>query len=349
MNTKDVCNKLRITSKALRIYEEKGLVVPKRDGNGYRNYHERDLIKLREIVLLKDLGFSLEDIKILISKNIDDENSFIRSLYFQRQAIKRKIRDLKNVELTLNNSIEDMLNNDRENNIGHLETLEQVLKKNKVNQKNWVDHWSFDTWAKSYDNSVKTSDNDELELFKDYDVVLDKVRSEMDLSDSKKILDLGCGTGNLTGLYSDTHEVHGIDQSLEMLLHCKKKFPSMKLKLGNFLDESYVEGVKFDYIVSTFAFHHLKEQEKEEAIDKMLRSLNPNGKIVIGDLMFLNEGKREEKRKEYMEAQREDLWEVVEDEFYGDVEKIKGYVEFKGLKFQHKHLVNFTWLIVIGG
>lgn len=349
MNTKEVCNKLRITAKALRIYDEKGLVIPKRDENGYRNYREKELIKLREIVLLKDLGFSLEDIKVLISKNIDDENSFIRSLYFQRQVIKRKIRDLKDVELTLSNSIEDILNNDRKNNIAHLETLEQVQKKNKVNQKNWVDHWNFDTWAKRYDNFVKTSDNDELELFKNYDAVLKEVREEMSLSDITRILDLGCGTGNLTGLYSDSHEVYGIDQSLEMLLHCKKKFPNMKLKLGNFLDESYVDGVKFDYIVSTFAFHHLTEREKEEAIDKMLRSLNPNGKVVIGDLMFLNEGKREEKRKEYMEAQREDLWEVVEDEFYGDVEKIKGYVESKGLEIQYKHLVSFTWLIVIGG
>lgn len=338
-----------MTPKALRVYEEKGLVVPKRDENDYRNYQEKDLIKLREIILLKDLGFSLDDIKILLSKNIDDENSFIRSLYFQRQAIKRKIRDLENIQLTLESSIEDILNDSKENKLAHIENLEAVLEKNKVRLKNWVDHWSFDTWAKSYDKSVESSDNDELELFTDYQMVLEQVREEIKLSKGTRILDLGCGTGNLAGIYSDNYEVYGIDQSLEMLLQCKKKFPKMQLKLGNFLDKTYVDGVKFDYIVSTFAFHHLIEREKEEAIDKMLKSLNPNGKIIIGDLMFLNESKRQEKRKQYLDSGREDLWEVVEDEFYGDVEKIKGYVESKGIEFKYKHLVNFTWLIVIGG
>ena len=80
----------------------------------------------------------------------------------------------------------------------------------------------------------------------------------------------------------------------------------------------------------------------------MLNSLNPKGKIVIGDLMFFNVEDREEKRREFIANGRDDLWEIVEDEFYSDVKKLKDYVEKKGIGFRYKHLVNFTWMIVIG-
>lgn len=347
MNTMDVCSRLGITPKGLRVYEEKGMVVPKRNKNGYRNYSDIDMLRLREILLLKDLGFSLQDIKVLLEKNINDGYVFVRSLYFQKQAIQKKIKGLKNIEKTIEDSIDSMLNyNENENNQVYFDTMEKVLERNKKAISNWTDQWSFDTWAMNYDQSL--SNNDELDLFKDYPRVLEEVRKEIKTTNPEKILDLGCGTGNLTGLYSEELHVYGIDQSLEMLLQCKNKYPKMKIKLGNFLDETYVEGVKFDCIATTYAFHHLTQIEKEKAIDYMLDSLNPKGKIVIGDLMFFNEANREEKRQEFIANGREELWEIVEDEFYSDVEKLKGYVEKKGIGFRYEHLVNFTWIIVIG-
>lgn len=347
MNTKEVCKKLGLTQKGLRVYGEKGLVVPNRKENGYRDYSDKDLLRLREIILFKDLGFPLEDIKTLLDKNIDDEDNFARSLYFQKQAISKKILALKNIEKTLEDSLEDILN-DNSNNEVYFDTMEKVLEKNKRFMGNWIDQWSFDKWAINYDNSVYNY-SDELNLFEDYDMVLKEVHKVIDTTNPKKILDLGCGTGNLTGPYLDKCDVHGIDQSLEMLLQCKKKYPKMTVKLGNFLDKTYVKGKKFDCIATTYAFHHLTQTEKEQTLDHMLESLEPKGKIVIGDLMFLNEGKREEKRKKFIADGREDLWEIVEEEFYGDVEKLKSYVEKKGIGFKYEHLVNFTWLIVIGG
>jgi putative AdoMet-dependent methyltransferase len=345
MNTKSVCNRLGLTQKGLRVYEEKGLVVPDRGENGYRNYSDKDMLRLREIQLFKDLGFSLQDIKTLLDKNIHDEDVFVRSLYFQKLAIGKKIQTLKNIEKTLEDSIKNLLNDNVDKEI-HFDTMEKVLENNKKKMSNWIDQWNFDTWARNYDQSLSKI-NDELRLFEDYDRVLEEVRREIKTTNPKKILDLGCGTGNLTGLYSQECNVYGIDQSLEMLLQCKKKYPQMKVQLGNFLDQTYIEDIRFDCIATTYAFHHLTQTEKEKAIDYMLDALKPQGKIVIGDLMFLNEQKREEKRQEFIESGREDLWEVVEDEFYGDVEKLKSYVEKKGIGFKYRHLVNFTWMIVI--
>lgn len=48
MKTMDVCNRLGVTPKGLRVYEEKELVVPKRNKNGYRNYSDIDMLRLRE-------------------------------------------------------------------------------------------------------------------------------------------------------------------------------------------------------------------------------------------------------------------------------------------------------------
>jgi putative AdoMet-dependent methyltransferase len=56
MNTKTVCKQLNVSQKALRIYEDLGIIVPKRDENNYRNYGENDLLKLRQLILLKEMG-----------------------------------------------------------------------------------------------------------------------------------------------------------------------------------------------------------------------------------------------------------------------------------------------------
>lgn len=42
-----------------------------------------------------------------------------------------------------------------------------------------------------------------------------------------------------------------------------------------------------------------------------------------------------------------DLWNIVEDEYYTDIEKIKKYAEFLGCKVQYRHMVNFTWIVEI--
>lgn len=47
MNTKDVCKKLDITVKSLRIYEQYGIVIPKREENNYRNYSNDDSFKIK--------------------------------------------------------------------------------------------------------------------------------------------------------------------------------------------------------------------------------------------------------------------------------------------------------------
>ena len=61
-----------ITSKNIRFYEEQGLIKPGRDPhNGYREYTLEDVERLEQIRLLRQLGISCENIRMLQSGELD--------------------------------------------------------------------------------------------------------------------------------------------------------------------------------------------------------------------------------------------------------------------------------------
>ena len=51
------------STRTLRYYEEHGLVRPRRDANGYRQYDDAELRVVHEIRALLAVGFGLDDIK----------------------------------------------------------------------------------------------------------------------------------------------------------------------------------------------------------------------------------------------------------------------------------------------
>lgn len=81
----------RITVKALRFYEEQGLLLPaKIDGeSGYRYYTMSQMEILHRILALKEAGFTIEDMKHLDASG--DERSF---LLRKKNAILEKIAQL---------------------------------------------------------------------------------------------------------------------------------------------------------------------------------------------------------------------------------------------------------------
>ena len=54
-----------LTVRALRVYENYGLISPGRSAAGWRRYGAQDLLKLNEISLLKVLGLTLNQIRDL--------------------------------------------------------------------------------------------------------------------------------------------------------------------------------------------------------------------------------------------------------------------------------------------
>lgn len=87
-----------ITKKTLRYYDEHNILKPVvRNENGNRYYSDADFARLQQIILLKYLGFSLEDIKEM---TIDDSDYHFmaESLKLQLKLVQDRIEHLQNVE-----------------------------------------------------------------------------------------------------------------------------------------------------------------------------------------------------------------------------------------------------------
>ena len=66
MNIRQFSLKHGISLDTLRFYEKRKILIPDRLANGYRNYHDIHEQKVKLIISLKTIGFSLDEIKQLI-------------------------------------------------------------------------------------------------------------------------------------------------------------------------------------------------------------------------------------------------------------------------------------------
>ena len=62
---RDLVREFDVTSRTLRFYEEKGLINPTRRGQE-RLYSRRDRARLKLVLMGKNVGFSLEDVRALL-------------------------------------------------------------------------------------------------------------------------------------------------------------------------------------------------------------------------------------------------------------------------------------------
>lgn len=101
-----VAEHLGVTRKALRIYEEKGL-MPKNEGGQYRSYNEEDLDRIWAIKVLQGMGYSLSEIVDLVSavngEDFDFQESIsqkVISLEAKRAEAERLLGYAKMIQLT---------------------------------------------------------------------------------------------------------------------------------------------------------------------------------------------------------------------------------------------------------
>jgi len=200
--------------------------------------------------------------------------------------------------------------------------------------------------AIKFDKMVRDKSNDELGLFEKYDEILSEIRSRIIKHKSSKVLDIGCGTGNLCGELSDKINIVGIDTNLEMISYAKKKYNNMEVKLGSFLEEPFRKSY-FDVVVTTYAFHGLNNCEKREAIKNMLEYLKDDGKIIIADFMFANEIEKEKCLSSLYTKGRQDLLDVINKKYYTNLDELEEYVKSLNCKINSEHIVNFTWIVEI--
>lgn len=95
MTVGEVAKKMRVTVRTLQYYDKEGLLSPSAESEGGRRlYTDKDLITLHQIISLKSLGFSLDDIKgrlTSLETPADVANAFTE----QADEIRQKIEQLQ--------------------------------------------------------------------------------------------------------------------------------------------------------------------------------------------------------------------------------------------------------------
>ncbi|MWC31311.1 MerR family transcriptional regulator [Paenibacillus sp. MMS18-CY102] len=309
MKIKEISERLNISARAIRFYEQRGLIAPfKQAGNQYRTFDEKDVWRLQTVIALREAGMTIEDIRQAFSEITgDDYRELQHYLELQRAVMFAKWIEMKQIIETTDEMIH-VLQNEKSLPVEQIYQLAEGSKRLRDQRSNWQDHWDFDRLASMHDQHVSNNDYE----YKDYEAALDLTVRWVAPIPGETGLDVGTGTGNLAGkLIGQGAQMAGVDQSKEMLKACQSKFPTMECKLGNFLAIPYFDA-KFDFAVSSFAFHHLTDEQKQLAIDEMRRVLKPRGRICLTDLMLA------------------DGHPPKQDKFYTRVADLAGWFEARG-------------------
>lgn len=70
MKINEVEKILEIPKATIRFYEKEGLLNPKRNANSYRVYSDEDIELLKKIIVLRKIGVSVEDIRLLLNDKV---------------------------------------------------------------------------------------------------------------------------------------------------------------------------------------------------------------------------------------------------------------------------------------
>lgn len=91
LNPSEAARRLGISAKALRLYEQRGLITPVRSAVGWRAYGPAEMERASEIVALRALGFSLAEVVRALTGDLRALGS---SLANHQAALDERIRQL---------------------------------------------------------------------------------------------------------------------------------------------------------------------------------------------------------------------------------------------------------------
>ena len=140
----------------------------------------------------------------------------------------------------------------------------------------------FDQWANSYDQTVAGHDVEYRDVFIHYDEILQQVADRS----FGHVLEFGPGTGNLTvKLIIKGLSVIGVEPSGVMRKIAQEKVAGRaEIIEGHFFH--FPQNLTVQTIASSYAFHHLTDGEKAEAIASYRNLLPSGGKIVFADTIY---------------------------------------------------------------
>ncbi len=91
LNATEAAKRLGVSAKALRLYEQRGLIAPVRTSAGWRTYGPAQMERAREIVALRSLGLSLAEIGRVLA---EERRQLGATLAAQQSVLEIRMHDL---------------------------------------------------------------------------------------------------------------------------------------------------------------------------------------------------------------------------------------------------------------
>ncbi|WP_409289422.1 class I SAM-dependent methyltransferase [Peribacillus sp. SCS-37] len=199
----------------------------------------------------------------------------------------------------------------------------------------------FNEWASTYDDTVTGHDIEYRKVFEHYDEILGRVASKV----AGQVIEFGPGTGNLTGrLLERGCRVTAVEPSPSMRSKMIEKLGGQVQVLdGDFL--AFETGTMTDAFVSSYAFHHLTDAEKEQAVKLYGSLLSKGGKIVFADTMYESNA---DYQRAVAEAERAGYYNLAQDlksEYYSTIPFLKSILHACGFTASFERCNEFVWIV----
>lgn len=199
----------------------------------------------------------------------------------------------------------------------------------------------FDKWAHTYDAFVSGEDEQYKAAFVNYDTILKDVARKA----VGAVLEFGVGTGNLTArLVEEGHIVYGVEPSCEMRKIAEQKLlGKAEIMEGDFLH--FTAPDRIHTIVSTYAFHHLTDDEKNMALQKYSKLLKKGDKIVFADTIFIDQEAYNQTVQAAIERGYLHLAHDLQTEYYTFLPVMRTLFENNGFSVTFTRYNHYVWVI----
>jgi putative AdoMet-dependent methyltransferase len=203
--------------------------------------------------------------------------------------------------------------------------------------------FNHDDEANGYDTDVRNQSDPIRAAYRD---VLAWVIREARIDSSSRVLELGSGTGNLSWLIDQCGELVCVDLSEQMEAIARSKLghiPNRRFIKADILEVFDCERAPFDSIISTYAVHHLTDDEKRLLFSEVFIGLVPGGSAVFGDLMLQNQEEKVSKTQDYLTKGDAKTAQAIEEEFFWSIDAAKVNLMELGFQVETKRFSDLSW------
>lgn len=264
--------KAHVTLRMIRYYDKQNILKPSaKTSAGARLYTEADFAKLQQILLLKYLGFSLQDIREMTLASADQQY-LLESMRVQKKLIQERIEEMQ----AMNDAIDS--------------TMDAIQQKQEMDWNRMLDLIHLTAMERSlktqYQNAANISAR--IRLHREYSVNpkgwFPWLLEQCELHEGMRILEIGCGNG---ALWSENRE--WLPEHMQVVLSDKSDgmLRDVQRELGEDERFSYERfdcneipygEAAFDLVIANHVLFYC--EDIPQVLSECKRVLRPNGQFL---------------------------------------------------------------------